>query len=254
MKVLSIQNYYFPNKISYGKFQKNNHCLYKTNPYQDEFTDSFCYWQGRHDEVSEEITADFSSFDNNIGHKVITGPLANTKIDSLRLIGNNTYKGGMASATNYIKEIKDSGIEKMIILCNPEECNIVEACNKNNMPWTGMYVPLDMNSDIGKMTFFEKFGYANFIDVINSLRNGNLFIGCEGGNLRTKRFLQAVKILDPQCKLDLGSSEAQHYDYVLAGWIYLLLSPVEKNLLGYTKQFEQTLISKLKQYVPKIIR
>ena len=135
----------------------------------------------------------------------------------------------------------------MIFLCKSYECNVEQVCKENDMESINISVPLNMDTDSGYKVFIENFNRHKFLDAVKALREGNVFIGCESGNLRTKRFLSAVNILDPKSNLDIGSSPVTD-DYIFANWIYKELCPEEKLKLGYTKEFEHNLLNKLKLY------
>jgi hypothetical protein len=48
-------------------------------------------------------------------------------------------------------------------------------------------------------------------------------------------------LLDPKCKLNLGNSDSESYDYLFANWIYKGLSSAHKAVLNYTEEFEKKL-------------
>ena len=253
MKIQNIAGYYNTDRMSNTVMTKPNYnCSFKADLWEDDNYDpgSIFYALNQRDRAHEMVTTDFTAFRTNVGYPVEQGPLKSTKINSLRFIGNNTYKGGMIDASGYVKELQESGIEKIIVLCDPNECNIAQACKENNMVWTNIFVPLSMNPVYGEKDFDEKFNWNRFINIVQDLRNGKVFIGCESGNIRTKRFLHTVKILDPEFKLDLGKADAESYDYALADWIYRGFSAAQKQALNYTPEFEQKLINNLKLYVP----
>lgn len=223
---------------------KNKNCSFKAEPWIDDDYDSDSIFglmdkrdrQNNVEEISSVYTA-FSAFacppeDN----------FANLKINSLRYIGNSCHKGGMVDAVNYVKKLKENGIKKMIVLCTPIQCDISDACKKNNMDYSYLHVPLCVTDSRSEKDFNKDFSTVDFIGVVKDLRKGNIFIGCESGNIRTKRFLQVVKILDPECKLQLRA-DPDKYDYIVANWIHKGMDAMQKIALNYTEQFE----TKLKQ-------
>lgn len=253
MQIQSITNYRISSNYSITPRQCN--CTFKADLWQDDYVSGSIFdLQDKQEKAHEIATSDFISLRNNVGYPVTREPLAKTKINSLRFIGNNTYKGGMTDAVEYINEIKDTGIKKMIVLCDPKECNIAQACKDNDMEWTNIFVPLNMDAEKGESNFEKAFNWNRFIDIVKSLREGNVFIGCESGNIRTKRFLHTVKLLDPQFKLDLGTSDSESYDYLLANWIYKGLSNVQKQALNYTSDFQRNLEREFQLYIPMKFR
>lgn len=257
MKIQNIAGYYNNNKVSNLVMPKQKYnCSFKAELWEDDNYDpgSIFYALNQREKAHEISSADFGTFRTNVGYPVEQEPLKSAKINSLRFIGNNTYKGGITDASGYVKELQASGVEKIIVLCDPSECNIAQACNENNMGWTSIFVPISMNPESGEKDFNEKFIWSRFINIVQDLRDGKVFIGCESGNIRTKRFLHTVKILDPEFKLDLGRADAESYDYVLANWIYKGFSSAEKQALNYTKEFEEKLIKNLELHMPMKFR
>ena len=257
MKIQNIAGYYNTDRMSNTVMTKPNYnCSFKADLWEDDNYDpgSIFYIWKRDEKAHEIVPSDFTEFRTSVGYPVTTEPLKSAKINLLRFIGNNTYKGGMTDAAGYVEELQDIGIEKIIVLCDPKECNIEQACKKNNMAWTNIFVPLSMNPVYGEKEFDNNFNWNKFINIVHDLRKGQVFIGCESGNIRTERFLHTVKILDPEFKLDLGRSDSESYDYVLANWIYKGLSSEQKHALNYTKEFEEKLIKNLELHMPMKFR
>lgn len=186
-----------------------------------------------------------------VGAPVTDETLAKMNINSLKDIGNNCYKGGLTGACEYVGELKDFGIKNFIMLCSPKECNIMEECKKHDMPITRVYMPVKDLETPQQVKYFENnMRISSFIDAVKSLREGHCFVGCESGNLRTKRFLAIVKILDPQCKLELSNIRIYPGDYKCAQLIYDNLYRKAKDFLGYTKEFEAELVRNIKSNLP----
>ncbi len=187
-----------------------------------------------------------------IGTPVTDEALKNMSINSFKEIGNNCYKGGLTGACEYVGELKDYGIKKFIMLCEPKECNILKECKKHKMPITGIFMPVkNLETPQQVQEFEDKIKTKKFIDAVKSLREGYCFVGCESGNIRTKRFLAILKILDPECKLELKNLRAYPSDYKCAQLIYEHLDKNEKEFLGYTKEFEKELVKNIKHHLPR---
>ena len=185
-----------------------------------------------------------------IGTPVEDETLKNLHINSFKNIGNNCLKGGLSGASEYVKELKDYGIREFIMLCSPIECNIIEECEKHDMPITRIYIPIRDLESKQQIRYFENNIRTNqFVNVVKALRKGDCFVGCESGNIRTKRFLAIVKILDPECKLDLKNLDIYPGDYKCAKLIYEHLSDEEKKSLGYTEKFEKKLVEKIESNI-----
>ena len=252
------------NSISYNNsigtlpkvYSKQRNISFKAELWYDDNPDPntiFALWMEQERNSILRDDTPISVFNSSIGSSVEDPRFQNLKINSIRYIGNNCYKGGMTDASNFVKELKENGIRRMIMLCNPFECDISSECKKNGMDWTHVYVPLNIQGEISKKDFDYNFVYARFLDILKELRTGNVFIGCESGNIRTKRFLHVVQMLDPGCKLDL-KSDADRLDYVYAGWIYEGLSGNEKKALGYTKEFERLIQTTLNSRVNPVLK
>ena len=187
-----------------------------------------------------------------IGSPVEDENLQNMHINSLRDIGNNCLKGGLAGASDYVQELKDYGVKEFIMLCEPNECNIIEECKKHDMPINRIFMPsTNVINPQQIREFRNRLMTRDYVDAIKSLREGNCFVGCESGNIRTKHFLATVKLLDPKCKLDLGSMHIYPGDYECAQVIYSRLSEEDKKALGYTEEFEKELSDRLKSGTTK---
>ena len=243
-----------PGNITFGG--KHKDCF--GNSYSDDkFTSEFKRANGEivgynDKRISSEI---FGLTRATVGAPITDETLKSMHINSLRDIGNNNLKGGLTGACEYVKELKDYGIKHFVMLCSPKECNILEECKKENVPITQIYMPVKDLSNMQDVQNFEKNIKTNrFIQAIKALREGNCFIGCESGNIRTKRFLAIVKILDPECKLNLKGLSLFPGDYACAKSIYEHLSKDEKNILGYTKQFESELAENIKNTLPKLLK
>lgn len=256
MKIQNIIGYQGLSKMSNTTITKNNcNCSFKAELWEDEYEPgSIFYLQEKREKEREMGARDFSYYRKDSGVKVTDDVIGKMKINALRYLGNDCYKGGMEGASNYVKELKENGIKKMVVLCDLSECNIAEECNKNSMDWMHVYVPITVRSENVEKDFYENFSYGAFMSAIEALRNGHIFIGCESGNLRTNRFLHAVKLLDPLSKLNLGMSDYDSDDYVLAQWIYKRFSQTQKEKLQYTNEFEQKLKNTLISYVPTRFR
>lgn len=245
MHISAITGFYHVNSNLQKTANKYN-CSFKSTPtpWEDDEYDSnsiFGIWDRRERRMgADDLRSSFTTFDEPVGSPC-QKPFCDFEINSLRYIGNNCYKGGMIEASNYVKELKENGIERIVVLCDLSECNIFKACRDNNMDLTHLFVPLSITNAKSEDDFHNEFSYQKFINVIEYLRKGNVLIGCESGNIRTRRLLHVTQILDPNCKLKLGKSMADVYDYIVANWIYKRLNTLAKQSLNYTQEFENKL-------------
>lgn len=187
--------------------------------------------------------ADYWAKQQLTGYPVTDPDLKNLKINSFRALGNNNYKGGMLTARDYIAELKNKGIKKFIILCYDSECDIVSRLKEHGMDYHFMHTPLKADlPETVKDEIMEKVFPKRYIESMFDLREGNVFIGCESGNWRTRRALSVLKRLDPKSPLpnELASVN-NHGNIKLAKWIYQELYEAQKAALGYTPEFENAL-------------
>lgn len=183
-----------------------------------------------------------------VGEPVTNEALKDMQINSFKYIGNGCYKGGMVSATDYIEQLRENGIKRFIMLCTPKECNAIQECAKYDVPIDNVYIPVqDIETIEQARDFKSKFTSSKFARVIKRLREGDCFVGCESGNIRTKRFLAITQILDPECKLNLKGLTPNVGDYTCAKIIYNYLSKESKQLLNYTPEFEAKLLETFKR-------
>ncbi len=254
MQIPSITIHDINSKNNVHIIKKPQNCSFKSALWQDEEYDesSIFYHMDKKDRNNDIGVYDLYRTDS--GYNIKNDTIKKMRISSAKYIGNNCYKGGMTSASNFIRELKENGITKMIVLCDPSECNIEKACKENNMDWMYVYTPITFIPPEAEKDFLKEFSYTKFLSSIKSLQTGNVFIGCESGNLRTNRFLHAIKLLDPRCKLNLGLSDSESYDYLLANWIYKGLSSTHKAALNYTEEFEKKLVNSIAMYMPMKFR
>lgn len=221
---------------------------FKANvPFEDDvLPDSiFALKNNRDFEYTLDATPNYYSLIEPVG-KPVSGDLKNLKINSFRDLGNGNYKGGMESAKYYVPQLKELGIRKFIILCNPEESNVGEFCRRADMDTIRLYVPLKtFLTEADKDIVVNKLSRLSYISAMEELRKGNVFIGCESGNLRTCRALSTLKILDPNSPLPSNVLN-NNPDKEFTNWLYELFTPEQKAILKYTENFEESLKSFLK--------
>ena len=223
---------------------KSKNCTFRAYP------DTYCY----HDRYFNPEAIPKQKYipiltRSTVGNPVTDERLKCMMINSFKDIGNGCYKGGLAGAADYVKQLKEFGIKKFIMLCEPEECNMIEECKKYDVPIDVIHMPVyELNSEDRIRKFKNKTPSYSFVDSIMALREGNCFVGCESGNIRTKKFLSVIQILDPECKLNLSGLTAEKGDYQIARIIYNRLSEDAKKLLGYTPEFKKELISMFKKF------
>ena len=252
MKIQNINRYHYINNATKTLVPKQEHkCSFKAALWEEDYDEgSIFYHLDKKNKVNNVDQLDFSYYRKDSGIEIKDEQIRKMRISSAKYIGNDCYKGGMTSVSEHVKELKEIGIKKIIVLCNPFETNIKQACEENEMPLICVYTPLTFQDKNTEKDFIENFSGMNFLSSVKSLQEGNVFIGCESGNIRTNRFLHAVKLLDPMCKLNLGASDYDLYDFVLAQWIYKELSSEKKQALNYTPEFEQNLKNTLTFSVP----
>ncbi len=255
MRISTLMNCGVSSNFYSLMINKQKNCVFKATLWEDDYDEnSIFYHMDKRDRINNVTELDFSCYRKDSGIEISDEHIKQMKISAAKYIGNNCYKGGMESASNHVKELKENGIKKMIVLCNPSECDISKACRENDMDWLHVYTPTTFQDPKAKKDFLENFSYENFISTVKSLREGNVFTGCESGNLRTNRFLHAIKLLDPKCKLNLGNSDSESYDYLFANWIYKGLSSAHKAVLNYTEEFEKKLVDDIALYMPMRFR
>ena len=184
-----------------------------------------------------------------IGSPVTDERMKDFLINSFKDIGNNCYKGGLAGASDYVKQLSECGIKRFIMLCEPKETGIAEKCEKFGVPLSAIHIPdYPLDSELQIKKFRSKITSQLFVDAMLALREGNCFVGCESGNIRTKKFLSVIQMLDPGCKLNLIGLEPEKDDCLIARIVYNRLSDNVKKLLGYTEDFEKQLLETLKRF------
>ena len=254
MKILGVN---YANSGLYNNqnvaFSGKHRDCYGNSYVDDKYTSEFTRFK---DDITgyndEKPNADILNLTRaTVGTAITDEALKQMHINSFKNIGNNCLKGGLSGASEYVQELKDYGIKEFIMLCSPSECNIIEECQKHNVPITRIYIPLkDIESQQQERYFENNIRTSQFVDVVKALREGNCFIGCESGNIRTKRFLAIVKILDPECKLELKDLNRNPGDYKCAKLIYEHMSKRDKKALGYTEEFENELVKELERNQP----
>ena len=187
--------------------------------------------------------ADYWEKQRQTGYPVTDPDLKKLKINSFRALGNDNYKGGMITARDYIDELKSNGIKKFIILCRDAECNIVSRLRERGVDYRFLHIPIKGDlPETAKDEVMESVSPRQFFETMMDLREGNVFIGCESGNWRTRRALSVLKRLDPKSPLpDELLNGANHGNIKFAKWIYQELSEAQKAALGYTPKFEDSL-------------
>lgn len=255
MKIISVQNFNTNIQQSNRNIKNCTFCGYdfNTNGFDpSEFEDhgEKNIFDAYDRQRGFEVPTDWRQLVNEAnrigaGCKVEDTRLNAMGINSLRDIGNNCLKGGMVVAADNIEGLKAKGIKNFIILCDTEVGNVAEKCKKSNMPFENFYIPhSDINLKDNLQQFKSRNSISSFVNSILALREGGCFVGCEGGNHRTNRFLSIVRTLDPECKLDLGLLTELDSDLQYARQIYKSLSSEAKAQLGYTPEFELKLLER----------
>ena len=234
------------NQLSSFCYGMHRNMSFKSNiAYDDDIMPNsiFAIRDSQKREYALDATPDYYSRLPIIGKPVTDTNLSGLKINSFRSLDNGNYKGGMESAKYYVEQLKNAGIRKFIILCNGEESNVAEYCKTAGMDYTSLYVPIKTTlSEQDKDYILPKISPRAYATTMEDLRQGNVFIGCESGNLRTYRALNVLKILDPQSPLPSNLNTSEHSGNIrFAKWIYENLAEDLKKSLNYTKSFEEIL-------------
>ena len=228
--------------------KSQNSCAFRGDP--DYSTSTYGSYSYRDDYWKKEIRLPdrFKRLTRaTVGNPVTDERMKDFLINSFKDIGNNCYKGGLTGASDYVKELNECGIKKFIMLCEPEETRIMEKCEKFGVPLEIVHMPdYELNTEAQIREFRSKFSAYSFVNAVKALREGNCFVGCESGNIRTKKFLSVVQTLDPECKLNVSGLRQELEDIKIAKIIYRRLSDEMKKSLGYTEQFEKKLLEALK--------
>jgi len=248
MQLNSIQPKIFINLPIYNTAQPTKNSVNFTGLWEDNYDEGSIFALKAKEERRNDIGnvseyADYWVKQKQTGSPVTNPELKDLKINSFRDLGNNSYKGGLSSAKNYIDKLKEIGIRKFVILCPETDCAIEELLNKKGMDYDRYFVPMQvvLNSEF-KNEIMTDISVRSFVSNLIDMRKGKIFIGCDSGNWRTRRFLSAAKRLDPKSQLPDELLTGKNIGNIqFTKWIYEKMTDAHKSLLGYTPDFEKNL-------------
>lgn len=178
--------------------------------------------------------------------------LENFPIASLRQIGkNNLYSGSMRDTAKNMDKLKELGVKRIVSFCLPSETQIEQACKDNNIDFHYFYVPQGFEfgeTEASKNTIKSNMT-GSFTKVVEEIKKGDCMIGCESGNQRTGTMIGILSLILPQPIFKIAEENLPEQSKIFGEIIIDKLNTAEKNMLGYTKEFEAKMTKKLINYI-----
>lgn len=202
------------------------------------------------------------------------------QIYNLRPVGNNnSYAGAVLAARPLeLKTLKEAGIERVIDLVGYEgyesDCksngleyikfslgsdylNNAACCRKQDWLKHKMEELRFLNSEDEVQEFIRNSNQnyetearhfiTEFIDFINAMRKGNLYIGCEYGSGKTDCALRLNCIFNPEHKQFFYKKPAA-IECDAAAALHSKLTPEDKHAMEYTQEFDESITERLSEY------
>lgn len=186
--------------------------------------------------------------------KIDEETLMGLNIPNLQSIGENSYRGAsLVGKPNYLKILKNAGIERIIDLCGysfyKNEANEAGLDYLNfNMKTSDAYFQNIWHHSVfqNNVCKNDRSFINNFVKFIQTMQKGFCYIGCEFGTTDTSDALLLYNVFSPKTKSGLPDDiDETKFDPIRA--LYDKLTDDDKMLMGWTDEFDKNFLPRLKK-------